>query len=80
MRWLLLPVAVPVRAKEPRRRSRFWPFAFGFLLGVFALFGVALYASLSSSSITSRPISIEISWSFGFADATVSRTRLISRT
>ncbi|MFZ1967199.1 MAG: hypothetical protein WAU79_08825 [Bradyrhizobium sp.] len=42
------PIAVPVQAEEPRRRSRFWPFAFGFLLGVFALFGVALYASLSS--------------------------------
>jgi hypothetical protein len=42
------PVTVPVRAKEPRRRSRLWPFALGFLLGVVALFGVALYASLSS--------------------------------
>jgi len=35
-------------AQEPRRRSRFWPFAFGFVLGALALFGVALYASLSS--------------------------------
>ncbi|MGA8903240.1 hypothetical protein [Bradyrhizobium sp.] len=41
-------VAVPVRSEEPRRRSRIWPFALGFLLGAVALFGVALYASLSS--------------------------------
>ncbi|MGA2054450.1 MAG: hypothetical protein ABSG88_04025 [Bradyrhizobium sp.] len=41
-------VAAPPRTEEPRSRSRFWPFAFGFLLGALALFGVALYASLSS--------------------------------
>ena len=43
------PVAVlAAPAEESRRRSRFWPFAFGFLLGALALFGLALYASLSS--------------------------------
>jgi hypothetical protein len=43
------PVAVSAApAQEPRRRGRFWPFAFGFVLGALALFGVALYASLSS--------------------------------
>src|SRR5579872_5251173 len=29
---------------EERRRSRFWPFAFGFILGALALFAVALFA------------------------------------
>jgi hypothetical protein len=42
------PVAVAVPADESRRRSRFWPFAFGFLLGALALFALALFASLSS--------------------------------
>jgi hypothetical protein len=41
------PVAVPAPAEAPRR-SRFWPFAFGFVLGALALFGLALFASLSS--------------------------------
>ena len=41
------PVAAQAPAEEPRR-SRFWPFAFGFILGALALFGVALFASLSS--------------------------------
>jgi hypothetical protein len=41
------PVAVSAPAEEPRR-SRFWPFALGFLLGAAALFGLALFASLSS--------------------------------
>jgi len=41
-------VAVPAPAEAPRRRSRFWPFAFGFVLGALALFGFALFASLSS--------------------------------
>ena len=40
-------MAGPV-APERRRRSRFWPFAFGFILGALALFGLALFASLSS--------------------------------
>ena len=42
-----MPVAVPAPADQSRR-SRFWPFAFGFILGALALFGVALFASLSS--------------------------------
>jgi hypothetical protein len=37
----------PAVAEKPRR-SRFWPFAFGFILGAVALFGLALFASLSS--------------------------------
>ena len=41
-------VAVPAPTEAPRRRSRFWPFAFGFVLGALALFGFALFASLSS--------------------------------
>ena len=41
------PAAVQPPAEEPRR-GRFWPFAFGFILGALALFGVALFASLSS--------------------------------
>jgi len=44
---LAVSVAVPAPA-EPRRRSRFWPFALGFILGALALFGLALFASLSS--------------------------------
>jgi hypothetical protein len=42
-------VATPVvepRPIEPARRSRFWPFAFGFVVGAVALFGLALFASL----------------------------------
>jgi hypothetical protein len=31
---------------DKRRRSRFWTFALGFLLGVIALFGLALFAAL----------------------------------
>ena len=38
----------PAQAEEPRRRGRFWPFAIGFILGAAALFGLALFASLSS--------------------------------
>jgi hypothetical protein len=44
-------VATPVAAQAPAeapRRSRFWPFVVGFFLGAFALFGLALFASLSS--------------------------------
>jgi hypothetical protein len=41
------PVAVAPPAERPRR-SRFWPFAFGFILGALALFAIALFASLSS--------------------------------
>jgi len=39
------PVHVP--AEKPRR-SRFWPFALGFIFGVLALFCLALLASLNS--------------------------------
>src|ERR1700753_3261185 len=45
-------VAAPVAAQAPvagrPRRSRFWPFAFGFFFGALALFCLALIASLSS--------------------------------
>jgi hypothetical protein len=41
------PVTAPVPAERPRR-SRLWPFAFGFVLGALALFGLALFSSLSS--------------------------------
>ena len=37
------PKPVPV---EKRRRSRFWSFALGFVLGAVALFGLALFAAL----------------------------------
>ena len=37
--------AEPVKA-EKRRRSRFWPFALGFVLGAAALFVFALYTAL----------------------------------
>jgi hypothetical protein len=39
------PASVPV---EKPRRSRFWPFALGFVFGALALFCLALIASLSS--------------------------------
>src|SRR5438309_2034751 len=39
------PVAEPVAAEKPRR-SGFWPFALGFILGAVALFGLALFATL----------------------------------
>src|SRR5450631_4876355 len=35
------PVAEPA-VVEPPRRGRFWPFAFGFVVGALALFGLAL--------------------------------------
>jgi hypothetical protein len=41
------PEVAPALAEKPRR-GRFWPFAFGFILGASALFGLALFASLSS--------------------------------
>jgi len=41
-------MAGPVVAEKPPQRSRFWPFALGFILGAVALFGLALFASLSS--------------------------------
>src|SRR6202049_1119842 len=39
------PVAKPVVVEKPRS-SGFWTFAFGFILGAVALFGLALFASL----------------------------------
>jgi hypothetical protein len=39
------PVAAPVAIEKPRR-SRFWAFALGFLVGAAALFVAALFASL----------------------------------
>ena len=47
----LAPVKPPelsVEAPQPRRRGKFWPFAFGFVLGALALFAVALYMSLKN--------------------------------
>jgi hypothetical protein len=35
-------------ATEPRRRSRVWPFVFGFVFGAAALFGLAVLAALRS--------------------------------
>ena len=40
--------ATPAPIETPRSSSRFWPFVLGFLLGGLALFGLALFASLSS--------------------------------
>ncbi len=40
------PVAEPVAAAEKPRRSGFWIFALGFLVGGAALFGLALFAAL----------------------------------
>jgi hypothetical protein len=39
------PMAEPA-AIEPPRRGRFWPFAFGFVVGVIALFALALFVNL----------------------------------
>jgi hypothetical protein len=42
------PAVPPSVSKKPRRRSAFWTFALGFILGAVALFGLALFASLRS--------------------------------
>src|SRR5213075_3209162 len=39
------PPTAPVAIEKPRR-SRFWSFALGFIVGVIALFGLALFATL----------------------------------
>ena len=44
---VVLPEPKPEVA-EPPRRSRIWPFVFGFVLGAAALFGVAVLAALRS--------------------------------
>jgi hypothetical protein len=41
------PDPMPV-AEPPPRRSRLWPFVFGFVLGAAALFGLAVVAALRS--------------------------------
>jgi hypothetical protein len=41
------PTSVPAITEKPRR-SRFWPFALGLILGAAALFALALFASLGS--------------------------------
>jgi hypothetical protein len=42
------PAAAQASVAEKPRRSRFWPFALGFVFGALALFCLALIASLSS--------------------------------
>ena len=42
------PMVEPAVIDKPRR-SRFWTFALGFVLGVIALFGLALFAALRST-------------------------------
>jgi hypothetical protein len=39
------PIPEPVAIEKPRR-SGFWTFALGFILGALALFGLALFATL----------------------------------
>jgi hypothetical protein len=41
------PMAAPAVAEKPRR-SAFWTFALGFILGAVALFGLALFAALQN--------------------------------
>jgi hypothetical protein len=38
----------PKLEEKPRRRGRFWPFVFGFVLGGIALFALALLASMKN--------------------------------
>ena len=42
------PLPEQTEAKERPRRGGFWTFAFGFIVGVAALFGFALFAALTS--------------------------------
>lgn len=39
-------VQTPPPPPATRQRSRFWPFVFGFVVGVLALFGVALFVAM----------------------------------
>jgi hypothetical protein len=45
---MVVPPEPKPEAAPPRRRSRLWPFVFGFVLGAAALFGVAVLAALRS--------------------------------
>jgi hypothetical protein len=45
---VVTPAAEPVVEEKPRRRRGFGIFALGFVLGMVALFGLALYASLKN--------------------------------
>ncbi|NUR14588.1 MAG: hypothetical protein HOQ20_22500, partial [Bradyrhizobium sp.] len=45
---MVVPPEPQAPATEPPRRSRLWPFVFGFVLGAAALFGVAVLAALRS--------------------------------
>jgi hypothetical protein len=47
-RAMVVPPEPQAPATEPPRRSRLWPFVFGFVLGAAALFGVAVLAALRS--------------------------------
>ena len=42
----LVATPAPATIEKPRRRSGFWIFALGFVVGVAALFGLALFATL----------------------------------
>ena len=60
MRWSRPPVAEPA-VVEPPRRGRFWTFAFGFVVGALALFGLALLATLAeflTPATTAAPAAI----------------------
>jgi len=43
------PLPEQIAAEKPRRGRGLWSFAFGFIVGVAALFGLALFAALRSS-------------------------------
>jgi hypothetical protein len=45
---MVVPPEPQPEVAEPPRRSRVWPFVFGFILGAAALFGVAVLAALRS--------------------------------
>lgn len=47
-RAMVVPSEPKSEAAQPPRRSRVWPFVFGFVLGAAALFGVAVLAALRS--------------------------------
>jgi hypothetical protein len=47
-RAMVVPPEPQAPVTAPPRRSRFWPFVFGFVLGAAALFGLAVLAALRS--------------------------------